>query len=503
MKADSVHLYELLRASALVYPQRKALEYKDEAIYYHQLSELSEQLADELAQLGLKQGFRAGVLMPKCIQSVAIIFAILKAGGAYIPLDIEAPAERNRYIADDCELSLLFLPGDSDFKTAESEDSAEKKKRIRVRKMDIDIVLFSDIKNRSDSPEGLAYILYTSGSTGKPKGVMFTHQNALSFINWCSTAFEIDEKSVLSSHAPFHFDLSIFDLFVSIKHAAALVLIDAKHGKNPRLLSQLIEEKKITHWYSTPTILKLMLHYGKIDRYDHTSLMYVLFAGEVFPVKPLKQLTEIWPHAKFFNLYGPTETNVCTWFKIPLPLPKSQLEPFPIGEVCSHLEGKLVHRGTAGNELCISGPAVCIGYWKDDAQTGKSTFYDEGKRWYSTGDLVSVNSNGDYVYRERIDRMVKKNGFRVELGEIENVLHRMPEITDAAAISTVDEDLQGKIKVFVQKKAEEDLNSVQLKQFCLNYLPHYMVPDEFIYLKKIPKTSTNKTDYQKLKAYSS
>ncbi|HKK88490.1 MAG TPA: AMP-binding protein, partial [Saprospiraceae bacterium] len=310
-------------------------------------------------------------------------------------------------------------------------------------------------------------------------------------------------KSVLSSHAPFHFDLSIFDLFVSIKHAAALVLIDAKHGKNPRLLSQLIEEKKITHWYSTPTILKLMLHYGKIDRYDHTSLMYVLFAGEVFPVKPLKQLTEIWPHAKFFNLYGPTETNVCTWFKIPLPLPKSQLEPFPIGEVCSHLEGKLVHRGTAGNELCISGPAVCIGYWKDDAQTGKSTFYDEGKRWYSTGDLVSVNSNGDYVYRERIDRMVKKNGFRVELGEIENVLHRMPEITDAAAISTVDEDLQGKIKVFVQKKAEEDLNSVQLKQFCLNYLPHYMVPDEFIYLKKIPKTSTNKTDYQKLKAYSS
>ena len=501
MKADHKNLFELLRGSVSAYPQRKALEYKDESINYIQLAELSEQIAEKIARSGLKQGFRAGVLMPKCIHSVAVIFAILKSGGAYVPLDIEAPSERNKYIADDCELSILFLPKDSEFKGAES--SAGIKERIRLEEFDIDILLFSDIKKKTDSPKGLAYILYTSGSTGKPKGVMFTHENAMSFINWSSSAFVINENSIMSSHAPFHFDLSIFDLFVSIKHGAALVLIDTKNGKNPRALTHLIEEKKITHWYSTPTILKLMLHYGKIDRYEHASLKYVLFAGEVFPIKPLKQLTEIWPHAQFVNLYGPTETNVCTWYKIPQPVPESRTEPYPIGVTCSHLESKLVHRQAAGNELCISGPSVCIGYWRDDEKTDKSTFYDEGKRWYSTGDLVAVNDNGEYIYRGRIDRMVKKNGFRVELGEIENILHRMPQVTDAAAISTVDDNMQVRIKVFIQKKIGADLNTIDLKQFCLGYLPHYMVPDEFIYLQKLPKTSTDKTNYQKLNASSS
>jgi acyl-coenzyme A synthetase/AMP-(fatty) acid ligase len=120
--------------------------------------------------------------------------------------------------------------------------------------------------------ENLAYILYTSGSTGKPKGVTFTHRNALSFLNWCSKTFQPNYNLIFSSHALFHFELSIIDIFLSLKHGAKLILIDEKTSKNPFLLTQIIATEKITNWYSTPTVLKLLLQYGNLEKYDYSHL---------------------------------------------------------------------------------------------------------------------------------------------------------------------------------------------------------------------------------------
>lgn len=187
----------------------------------------------------------------------------------------------------------------------------------------------------------LAYILYTSGSTGKPKGVMLSHENAVSFVNWCSETFAPIAADRFSSHAPFHFDLSILDLHVCLKHGATLVLIGEDIGKDAPRLAQLIADERISIWYSAPSILALLAQYGSLARHDYSALRQVLFAGEVFPVKHLRMLCELLPGARYFNLYGPTETNVCTWYEVPLPVPPERTTPYPIGYVCSHLRARV------------------------------------------------------------------------------------------------------------------------------------------------------------------
>nr|MBS0037063.1 amino acid adenylation domain-containing protein [Saprospiraceae bacterium] len=490
---------QLLVKSAKKWPLNTALDDGSYSISYRDLDAASNEIAEAIHRHTGATPFKAAVFLSKSIESVIAIFAILKAGGTYVPLDYEAPVERNQFIVDDCGVSYVFSPAKEEhvFLTDFQEESEE----IEIG----GTLIRMSIKNRDSvtiNTEDLAYILYTSGSTGQPKGVVFSHSNALSFIDWCSNVFDPDDNSVFSSHAPFHFDLSILDLYVSIKHGAKLILLDSSTGKNPRALSHLIQVKKITHWYSTPTILKLMINYGKIERHNHSSLRFVLFAGEVFPPGPLRQLTELWPQARFFNLYGPTETNVCTYYELPLPIPKDTDKPFPIGKTCEHLRSMLLHTSTGKSELCISGPAVCKGYWNNPKQNALSFFEEDHHRWYRTGDLVTLNDEGCLIYEGRKDRMVKKNGFRIELGEIENALHQHPGVVDAAVLGEFNDEYECKISAFIQIREGMDVNLSEFKVFCQSHLPHYMTPDYFQVVKRLPKTSTDKTDYQTLKKLS-
>jgi amino acid adenylation domain-containing protein len=357
------------------------------------------------------------------------------------------------------------------------------------------------------SPDGLAYILYTSGSTGKPKGVMLTHRNAMSFIDWCSEAFEPHETERFSSHAPFHFDLSILDIYLPIKHGATLVLIGAEIGKDPVRLADLISKKQITSWYSTPSILSLLAQYGKLQQHAYPALRTVLFAGEVFPIKHLRALTNWLPGRRYFNLYGPTETNVCTYYEVPAYIPEEQTRPYPIGKVCSHLQaivvdehGQRVSGGQEG-ELCISGLGVMQGYWNLSERTAGAFLIDHtGQRWYRTGDIVVQDAEENYVYIGRRDRMVKKRGYRVELGEIEAGLYRHSAVKEAAVIAVSDDENGVRVKAYLSCKEPENRPSlIELKRFCAENLPIYMVPDLFAFREVLPKTSTDKIDYQKLK----
>jgi acyl-coenzyme A synthetase/AMP-(fatty) acid ligase len=336
---------------------------------------------------------------------------------------------------------------------------------------------------------------------------MLSHRNATSFIDWCSEVFAPDSHQRFSSHAPFHFDLSILDIYVPLKHGATLVLIGSETGKDPGRLAALIAEKGITNWYSTPSILGLLAQYGKLEQYDFSALKTVLFAGEVFPVKHLRTLVNLLPGRRYFNLYGPTETNVCTFYEIPEHIPQERIQPYPIGQVCSHLKGILVDEqggeilpGQEG-ELCISGPGVMQGYWNLPELTARAFLTDSvGQRWYKTGDIVIEEADENYIYIGRRDRMVKKRGYRVELGEIEAGLYRHPAVKEAAVIAVFDEENGLRVKAFLScKDAEKRPSLIGLKRFCAENLPIYMVPDLFAFCDVLPKTSTDKIDYQKLK----
>jgi amino acid adenylation domain-containing protein len=355
-------------------------------------------------------------------------------------------------------------------------------------------------------PEGLAYILYTSGSTGQPKGVMLTHANALAFIDWCSATFQPHEHDHFSSHAPFYFDLSILDIYLPIKHGAKLVLFTEEIGRQPGELASLIEKERISVWYSTPTILKLLLDVKGIEQYDHSALNTVLFAGEVFPIKQLRALRELWPAPRYFNLYGPTETNVCTFYELPEELSAEITHSVPIGKVCSGdsatvMDGsnRPVSRGRDG-ELYVTGPSVTCGYWSQPERSVSAFFQDaDGVRWYKTGDIVREDERGDYHYIGRRDRMIKRRGYRVELGEIEAALYRHTSITEAAVIALPDQTDGVCITAFINWSESKRPSIIALKRFCIENLPAYMVPDRFSVQPSLPKTSTDKVDYQRLK----
>jgi amino acid adenylation domain-containing protein len=361
------------------------------------------------------------------------------------------------------------------------------------------------VATADSEPTDLAYILYTSGSTGRPKGVMLSHDNAVSFVDWCSEVFAPKPNDRFTSHAPFHFDLSILDIYVPLKHGAALVLITEDIGKDPQRLAQVISEQRVSVWYSAPSILSLLAQFGHLSDHDYSDLRLVLFAGEVFPVKHLRALKALWPRPRYFNLYGPTETNVCTFYEIPEIIPDDRTSPYPIGKVCSHLYGKVVD--TAGNEvagglegeLCIAGRGVMQGYWNLPEQNQRAFLSDgSGMRWYKTGDVVVEAEGGDYTYIGRRDRMVKRRGYRIELGEIEAGLYRHPAIKEAAVIAVVDSAEEIKIRAHLACGAKHP-SLIEIKRFCADQLPLYMIPDLFSWHETLPKTSTDKIDYQRLK----
>jgi acyl-coenzyme A synthetase/AMP-(fatty) acid ligase len=332
----------------------------------------------------------------------------------------------------------------------------------------------------------------------------------MSFVDWCSEAFQPVEGDRFSSHAPFHFDQSIFDIYVSLKHGATLVLINNELGKEPGLLAPFIAERRISMWYSTPSILSFLAQYGKMERYDYSALRQVLFAGEVFPVKHLRALKALVPHPRYFNLYGPTETNVCTYYQVPAEIPAERSEPFPIGAPCSHYVGMIKVVGEDGNEvahgdegeLVAAGPGVMLGYWNLPERTANAFLIDgKGDRWYRTGDVVVEEPDGNYRYVSRRDRMVKRRGYRIELGEIEAGLYRHPAIREVAVISIPNETSGVRIIAFLTCKEGARPSIVDLKRFCAENLLSYMSPDVFMIRDELPKTSTNKTDYQTLKKY--
>ena len=511
-------LHQLLDVSASRFPVNVAVEEAGGGtIRYGELARLSDRVRDRLLGMGVRHGDRVGICMRKSGDAVASIFGIMKAGAAYVPADPTAPASRNAFIFNNCAVKVVIV-----------EERLAQALRLEFAQVGFApemIVLdgtgagaplmgaldrldavspAASMPSAVPNPDRLAYILYTSGSTGRPKGVMLSHGNAACFIDWCSEVFQPNEHDRFSSHAPFHFDLSILDIYVSLKHGATLVIVEEQLGKEPSRLAPWIAKKEITVWYSAPSILSLLAQFGKLEQHDYSSLRLVLFAGEVFPIKYLKLLKSLWTHPQYFNLYGPTETNVCTFYEVPHVIPDSQTEPVPIGKACPYCEplvvnetGAEVARGAEG-ELCIAGLSVMQAYWNLPENTAKAFLPGRDTRWYRTGDIVVELPDGNYKFLGRRDRMIKKRGYRIELGEIEVALYRHPAIKEAAVLAFPDDD-GVPVKAFTSTRDGSKLSIIELKKFCSENLPLYMVPDLFCCLESLPKTSTDKIDYQKLK----
>jgi L-proline---[L-prolyl-carrier protein] ligase len=517
-------LHQLLTESAARRPDAEAVRLLNEAITYGELETRSNQLAHALIKNGVIPGDRIGVYLHKSPAAIISIFGILKTGACYVPVDANAPGPRLLEIARQCEFRALITSC-----TLSKKFGHESKKEWPMS-----TIFFVDklpdftawaprafsfavaLPKQSVTPPSvkiidhdLAYILFTSGSTGTPKGVMLSHLNALTFVNWAFDTFAITAQDRLSNHAPFNFDLSVFDIFVAVKAGAAISLVPEGLSVFPVQLSSFIQDQRITVWYSVPMVLNLLQSRGKLEERDLSALRLVLFAGEVFPTKHLRALLQKLPHPRYANLYGPTETNVCAYYEVE-PIAPEQSAPIPIGKACANTEliaidangQKLTEPGTEGL-LYARGSTVMQGYFgrpKESAACFISNPFASGRdeKLYCTGDWVTLDEKGDFFLIGRKDHMIKTRGYRVELGEIEAVMVAHPAVNEAVALAIPDEAIGNAIHAIVTINESNSLTSTELKRHCAEKLPSYMVPEKIQFSETLLRTGTGKIDRQRL-----
>lgn len=468
---------ELSRKIALINSAGKRLTYGE---HDRNISEVIHVLRRMNAQSGCK----VAVLLRKSFEAVAVIQALREEKITYIPIDTESPYERISKIIRDCNPDYIIHDGHFE-QLLTSEDC-----NIKLP-FGESVIVTAEHKNkvRSDTDDKTAYILYTSGSTGIPKGVAVSESAAEAFLNWCISTFNIHSEDIVASVSPFHFDLSVCDLFASRKTGATLLLLDKDTVSNPRMAAHCLIENKATFVYATPSFFAALMNYGKAEKYEWSELRTLLFAGEVFHPKTLNALMRKLNRASFYNLYGPTETNVCTFHKIELD--ENRVVPYPIGKPCEGHQYEITPEG----ELLIGGPHVANGYLNLNELTAERFFEKNNLRWFRTGDLVK-RENDVLVYSGRIDRMIKRKGYRIEPGEIESAALQIINVTAAACFAR--RNANDEVKIVLVCEGAYSNDQILFRSELLNFIPDYMLPDLIVINATIPFTSSGKTDYAKL-----
>ena len=513
-------LQQLLSETASRFPEETAVWAQNRTLTYRQLEERSNQLAHLLRARGVEKGDRVGIYFSKSVESLVSMLGVLKAGAAYVPLDPHAPVRRVEYIIGNCGLKALITtqaklrgltPGllrGSGFILLVDQPNGSPPAGDTVGWESLANFPAAQPPVSTSIETDLAYILYTSGSTGDPKGVMLSHRNALTFIHWCAETFPILPEDRLSNHAPLHFDLSVFDVYNSILAGATVYMIPEDVALFPATLSAFIEENEIRVWYSVPSALVYLLLHGDLGHHSLKSLRLILFAGEPFALKYLRQLAEAVPDAELYNLYGPTETNVCTYYRVDRSI-LPHIDRLPIGKACTNTEvlavgddDQFIKPGETG-ELYVRGPSVTKGYWGDPEKTAKAVLANRfqphfSESLYRTGDLVTLDEKGDYWFLGRRDSMIKSRGYRIELGEIEAALYAHSAVRETAVVAIPDEAIGSRIKAFVCTLDPRTLTKADLQQHCANRIPKYMVPELIEFCDSLPKTSTGKVDRKRL-----
>jgi len=518
MKTHTYLLTHSIQKSARQYPQKVAFRCLDQSITYAELNVQVNQLAHQLLNLGVKKGDRVGVFLNRCLDTTTALYGIMNAGAVYVPIDPNLPKERIQFLIEDCEIEYLVTNSAQkrNLKKVFHENSSLK--GIIGINADLSVPNFSwesvfqlpdTNPNINILEQDLAYILYTSGSTGTPKGIVHSHYSGLAYAKLMADLYDIKAEDVLGNHAPIFFDISTFGYFTAPLVGATTIIATDAHVKMPASLSQLIEKEKVSVWYSVPLALIQMMQLGALEQRNWSAMRWVLYAGEPFPVKHLKTLMKQLPNTSFSNLYGPTETNVCTYYHLPPPTVDDS--PIPIGRVWGNTEmlilddrNEEVVQGEVG-ELLIRSATRMVGYWKKPELSERSYYKRSNiigleEIFYRTGDLVKEENDGNLTLLGRKDRQVKTRGFRVELNEIEAVLLAHDSVNAVAVFSVQDQEEINIICAIVTLKEKQALEERELLDYSKNKLAWYAVPQQLSISEDLPRTPTGKIDRKVLKA---
>ena len=480
-----MNLYELVNTAARQWPEATAITEAGRSVTYAELDRRADLAAQRMRDHGVRRGDRVVVWSPKSADVVVALQAALRLGAAYVPVDDASPAERVARLATDCAARLVV--GHSDLEAVRSLLSGDcTVAGLAGIARDEPAIPVEPIREAVEADD-LAYILYTSGSTGRPKGVCISHRNARAFVDWATDVIGPTPADRLANHAPFTFDLSTLDLYVAFRGGASVHLLPTELSYAPKQLVQVLREEKITVWYSVPSALVLMMRDGGLLDRPAPALRVLAFAGEPFPLPQVRQLRE-WTNARLLNLYGPTETNVCTWHEVQ-PDDLERDRPVPIGSASSgdrvwaeRADGLVAGPGDEG-ELVVDGPTVMLGYWNHEPQRGP----------YRTGDIVRVLPDGAFDYVGRRDHMIKLKGYRIELGDVEASLLTHPGIAEAVVVLR-GSGMDARLEAYIVPTDDLPPSLLEIKGHLARRLPRYATVSRLHALTGLPRTRNGKID---------
>lgn len=479
-------LYDLLIESVEKYPERVAVCDEKREITYTNLLLESQCIALELYKKRYIVQSNVGIILEKSIWYIEAIFGTLACNMSYVPLNTNLPEAKLDYIIKRANIQTVITD----------------RKHLSIVKNKVDVIILDDIFNEKPDGDGIelpsilrykeniAYILFTSGSTGQPKGIEISHRASLAFINWAKTIIKAGSDDVFASHAPFYFDLSIFDIFVSISVGAKLVICPRSISAFPRSLINFIIENKVSIWYSVPSIIIQM---SKVPGFENVKLKTLIYAGESMPVKFVEKIYKLTNNrVAIYNFYGPTETNVISFHKIEEE--DFALLEIPIGISCPYANIEIrkeecvcAQVGEVG-ELVVKTESLMTGYCGDQRLLQET--------YYHTGDIVKLLEGDVYEFVGRIDNMVKLNGYRIELEEIENTIRRFPNINNCIVHVQHEKDMDVLCCTY---DSDIELDEKELHRFLLDRLEEYKIPTRFLHSTQLKINENGKIDRNRVR----
>jgi amino acid adenylation domain-containing protein len=520
-------LHALFEAQVRRTPHATAVIHRRERLSYAALNERANRLARTLLSLGLTKGEFVGILLHRGCDFAVAMLAVFKAGGAYVPLDPTYPRDRIGYMLNDSGARYLVTDAAVAGGYASAIGECETLRAVmsldgRIEGWEFSarpgfaIVQPEQIASAPlDNPmQGLtgadrAYMIYTSGSTGRPKGAICRHDGAINHLFGELEGIGVDSPFNFLQTAASSSDISVWQFMAPLLHGGATVIADYETVVDPALLVATMREHAVTIAEPVPVVLRALVDHLSGQSADERALPHLhcmMCTGEALPAELVDRWLTLFPAIPIANTYGPTETSDDVTLHVVREPIAHRCAVTPIGQPLPNVRVLLLDRdlravalGVPG-EICIAGVAVGEGYWQQPERT-EAAFVpcpypevDEG-RMYRTGDLGRWLEDGSIEFLGRIDQQVKVRGFRIEPGEIEEVMNRHEGIQDAAVVAV--EDSTGNRRLvgyFVPRPDALGATPVGLRQFLRGKLAEHMVPSALVPLGTLPLTPLGKID---------